>query len=251
MEAVPQQNNLQPNTQQNNPNDETDSLYNMKINKKELIDLVKCPLCQGIFRTPTTINECMHSFCKSCIYKWFYQPGTPTKDSCPVCDIKLGGRPLDTLIFDNSLSLLVDILFPQFEQIDKENTKEMFRAFRDNGETLPGDEESKKSEPSVKVYLHPLETDDTNLGLPEIDSVIVVPKTLDIKSMKDYLKKKLNLDNVEIIIMFKNQVMPDSYKMDEIDQLYGFDQEKNIFTYARKEAITQDNAINNNNTATI
>ena len=49
--------------------------------------------------------------------------------------------------------------------------------------------------------------------------------------------------------MFKNQVMPDSYKMDEIDQLYGFDQEKNIFTYARKEAITQDNAINNNNTA--
>ena len=69
--------------------------------------------------------------------------------------------------------------------------------------------------------------------------------------MKDYLKKKINLDNVEIIIMFKNQVMPDSYKMDEIDQLYGFDQEKNIFTYARKEAITQDNAINNNNTATI
>lgn len=225
---------------------EADSLYNMKINKAELIKLLKCPLCLGIFRTPTTINECMHSFCKSCIYKWFYAPGSPTRDSCPVCDIKLGGRPLDTLIFDNSLSLLVDILFPDFERIDKENTKKMFAVFRGNDENLPGDEEANNNKPQIKIYLHPLETEDTNLLLPEIDSVIMVPKIFDIKSMKDYLKQKIDVGESEISITYKNQEMPDNYKMDEIDRLYGFDQEKNVFSYARKEPIQLDESNNVN-----
>lgn len=223
---------------------EANSLYNMKINKEELINLLKCQLCLGIFRTPTTINECMHSFCKSCIYKWFYEPGSPTKDSCPVCGIKLGGRPLDTLIFDNSLSLLVDILFPDFEQIDKENTKKMFTVFRENGESLPGDEEANNSKPQIKIYLHPLETEDSNLLLPEIDSVIMVPKIFDIKSMKDYLKQKIDVGESDISITYKNQEMPDNYKMDEIDRLYGFDQDKNVFLYARKEPTQLDESIN-------
>ena len=38
------------------------------INKTELLDLLKCPLCKGYYRTPYTINECMHTFCKSCIF---------------------------------------------------------------------------------------------------------------------------------------------------------------------------------------
>ena len=29
----------------------------VKIDKKKLISLLKCPICSGIFRTPTTINE--------------------------------------------------------------------------------------------------------------------------------------------------------------------------------------------------
>ena len=106
----------------------------VKIDKKKLISLLKCPICYGIFRTPTTINECMHTFCKSCIYKWFYDTGNPVKDTCPVCEIKLGGRPLDSLIFDSSLAGLVDILFPEFEEIDKENQKKMYDAFRENKE---------------------------------------------------------------------------------------------------------------------
>lgn len=95
-------------------------MYNdvINIDKAKLVSYLKCPLCSGIFRTPTTINECMHTFCKSCIYKYFYS--NPLKDSCPMCATKLGGKPLDTLIFDNSLSVLVEILFPEFEKIDKE-----------------------------------------------------------------------------------------------------------------------------------
>jgi E3 ubiquitin-protein ligase DRIP len=90
----------------------------INIDKNKLVAYLKCPLCEGIFRTPFTINECMHTFCKSCIFKFFYM--NPLKDACPICDTKLGGKPLDTLIFDNSISVLVEILFPEFEELDKE-----------------------------------------------------------------------------------------------------------------------------------
>ncbi len=89
----------------------------INIDKRKLVSYLQCGLCNGIFRTPMTINECMHTFCKNCIFKYFYSNNL--KDSCPTCKRKLGGKPLETLIFDNSISLLVEILFPEFEALDE------------------------------------------------------------------------------------------------------------------------------------
>lgn len=95
-------------------------LYDSVINieKTQLVNFLKCPLCLGILRTPFTINECMHTFCKSCIFKFFFN--NPQKDFCPVCELKLGGKPMETLIFDHSIAVLIEILFPEFEILDKE-----------------------------------------------------------------------------------------------------------------------------------
>lgn len=90
----------------------------INIDKEKLVSYLKCPLCKGVFRTPMTINECMHTFCKTCIFKYFFS--NQIKDSCPICSIKLGGKPLETLIFDHSISVLIDTLFPEFEALDKE-----------------------------------------------------------------------------------------------------------------------------------
>lgn len=89
----------------------------IKIDTQKLVSYLTCFLCKGIFRTPYTINECMHTFCKSCIYKHFFK--NTNSDSCPECGIKLGGRPIDTLIFDNSINVLVETLFPEFNELDK------------------------------------------------------------------------------------------------------------------------------------
>jgi E3 ubiquitin-protein ligase DRIP len=90
----------------------------INIDKQKLVSYLQCPLCKGIFRCPMTINECMHTFCKVCIYRHFYS--NVNVDSCPSCNTKLGGKPLDTLIFDNSIASLVEIIFPEFDEIDKE-----------------------------------------------------------------------------------------------------------------------------------
>ena len=75
--------------------------YVKQIKKKELDDLLKCPLCNGFFRDAHTINECLCSFCKGCIYKYYWADAK--RESCPKCEAKLGGKPLKSVIADASL----------------------------------------------------------------------------------------------------------------------------------------------------
>ncbi len=216
---------------------EKNCFYNSTIcvDKTKLIEFLKCPLCKGFYRTPYTINECMHTFCKSCIIKWYAESNQ--RETCPVCDTKIGGRPLDCLIFDNNLSSLIDILFPQFEEIDKKNTKALYAAFREAGDPLPGDEdEVKLQKPSLKISIIP------ENSLPNRETkyrgTLLVQKNLDIDTIKVIISQKNNLTNKDsIAVKYKNREMQHDYTMDVIDTKYGFDQDKIIFYYNIKKKI--------------
>ena len=113
----PEQENHQQ-SQNNSPKNEESSLpaYVKTVKKKELDHLLKCPICDGFFRDAHTINECLCSFCKSCIYKYFYEDAK--RETCPKCGAKLGGKPLKFVISDTSLQKIVDLLYPQFKLQD-------------------------------------------------------------------------------------------------------------------------------------
>jgi hypothetical protein len=57
-------------------------------------------MCTGYFRDAHTINECLCSFCKACIYRYFLE--NPKQASCPKCKApaSLGGKPLKQVIRD-------------------------------------------------------------------------------------------------------------------------------------------------------
>ena len=150
--------------------------------------------------------------------------------------MKLGGRPLDLLIFNSSLACLVDILFPQFEEIDNENKKKLFETFRNNKEPLPGDEEEYKNQkPTVKLYIFPLEYENKDLILPKFDpQSILVPKQMDINTLKIYIGGKINYEPEKINIIYKKKEIPNDYIIDDIDRHYGFDEDKTIFYYCKK-----------------
>ena len=95
-----------------------------RIKKRDLHSFLKCPLCTGFFRDAHTINECLDTFCKSCIYKFFYED--QNRESCPKCNTHLGGRPLETIISDQTIQKIVDLLYPQFKQKDAEAIKAMY-----------------------------------------------------------------------------------------------------------------------------
>ncbi|RHN80400.1 putative transcription factor C2H2 family [Medicago truncatula] len=64
------------------------------VNKAKLTAPLTCPLCSNIFREPTTIPECLHTFCRECIERKFIDERL---NHCPVCKVDLGYYPLDKL----------------------------------------------------------------------------------------------------------------------------------------------------------
>lgn len=78
----------------------------------ELTEHLGCVICRGILRDAHTIPDCLHSFCKSCIYRHFIVKGSR---NCPKCNKLLSPRPVATLISDKKLQDIVDRIFPEFK----------------------------------------------------------------------------------------------------------------------------------------
>ncbi|XP_009793324.1 E3 ubiquitin protein ligase DRIP2-like isoform X1 [Nicotiana tabacum] len=68
-----------------------------------------CPLCHKLFRDATTISECLHTFCRKCIYKKLSDEET---ECCPICNIDLGCVPLEKLRPDHNLQDVRAKVFP-------------------------------------------------------------------------------------------------------------------------------------------
>jgi hypothetical protein len=90
----------------------------VKPDTKKIVEGLTCLLCKGIFRIPFTIVDCQCTFCRACIYKYFIKNNK--KDNCPSCRTNLGGSKLKRMFYDERIDDLINILFPEFEELDKQ-----------------------------------------------------------------------------------------------------------------------------------
>eukprot|EP01053_Blabericola_migrator_P006888 Blabericola_migrator_1__6887@NODE_348_length_9533_cov_224_304141_g277_i2_p5_GENE_NODE_348_length_9533_cov_224_304141_g277_i2NODE_348_length_9533_cov_224_304141_g277_i2_p5_ORF_typecomplete_len275_score34_66zfC3HC4_2/PF13923_6/2_1e08zfC3HC4_2/PF13923_6/3_3e03zfC3HC4/PF00097_25/9_4e07zfRING_6/PF14835_6/1_3e05zfRING_6/PF14835_6/4_7e03Ubox/PF04564_15/0_00016zfC3HC4_4/PF15227_6/0_00016zfRING_UBOX/PF13445_6/0_0027RAWUL/PF16207_5/0_012zfC3HC4_3/PF13920_6/0_01zfC3HC4_3/PF13920_6/4_2e03ProkRING_4/PF14447_ len=79
-----------------------------------LADCLVCRLCNGFFRSATTIKECLHTYCRTCILKYLIA----VRNTCPKCNTVVEGNLLDGLVSDQRLQNLVDKLFPTYRAND-------------------------------------------------------------------------------------------------------------------------------------
>lgn len=79
------------------------------VKRDLLARCVTCPLCRRLLRHATTISECLHTFCRKCIYQKFNDEEV---ECCPVCKIDLGCTPTEKLRPDHSLQDVRLKLFP-------------------------------------------------------------------------------------------------------------------------------------------
>ncbi|KFK23229.1 hypothetical protein AALP_AAs64694U000600 [Arabis alpina] len=79
------------------------------VKRETVAACMTCPLCDKLLRDATTISECLHTFCRKCIYEKITEDEI---ESCPVCDIDLGGAPLEKLRPDHILQDLRAKIFP-------------------------------------------------------------------------------------------------------------------------------------------
>ncbi|CAL4891178.1 unnamed protein product [Urochloa decumbens] len=78
--------------------------------KRELLTgCMTCPLCRRLLREATTISECLHTFCKKCIYK---KLNDEELDHCPICKIDLGCTPVEKLRPDHNIQDVRSKVFP-------------------------------------------------------------------------------------------------------------------------------------------
>ncbi|KAF5738895.1 E3 ubiquitin protein ligase DRIP2-like [Tripterygium wilfordii] len=80
-----------------------------KVKRDTIAACMTCSLCNKLFRDATTISECLHTFCRKCIYD---RLSDEELDSCPVCNIDLGCVPLEKLRPDHNLQDLRTRIFP-------------------------------------------------------------------------------------------------------------------------------------------
>ncbi|CAL0321017.1 unnamed protein product [Lupinus luteus] len=81
----------------------------VKVKRDTLRACMTCPLCHKLFKYPTTISLCLHTFCRKCIYEKFSDDEV---DCCPVCNIDLGCLPAEKLRPDHNLQDIRAKIFP-------------------------------------------------------------------------------------------------------------------------------------------
>ncbi|XP_062211861.1 E3 ubiquitin protein ligase DRIP2-like [Phragmites australis] len=79
------------------------------VKRDLLARCMTCPLCHRLLRDATTISECLHTFCRKCIYEKFNDEEV---ECCPACKKNLGCTPVEKLRADHSLQDVRSKLFP-------------------------------------------------------------------------------------------------------------------------------------------
>lgn len=111
----------------------------------------------------------------------------------------------------------------------------MYEEFRKNNEKLPGDEDEIMNKPTITLHLFPFDTEDPKYALPFTDvPVIVVQESMSIDTLRKYIAQKLNMNENELTILYNNQEMILTNNMGTIKNLYGFNDEKIVFYYAKR-----------------
>ncbi|KAJ8916489.1 hypothetical protein NQ315_000131 [Exocentrus adspersus] len=94
-----------------------------KIKLKEINPYLTCYLCKGYLIDATTISECLHSFCRSCIIKFLQD-----NSFCPVCEVIIN-KAKPNLKLDKTLQDIVYKLVPELFLKEMTRRKRFYKQY--------------------------------------------------------------------------------------------------------------------------
>eukprot|EP01118_Nematostelium_gracile_P010685 TRINITY_DN3721_c0_g1_i1.p1 TRINITY_DN3721_c0_g1~~TRINITY_DN3721_c0_g1_i1.p1 ORF type:complete len:261 (-),score=51.56 TRINITY_DN3721_c0_g1_i1:47-829(-) len=214
----------------------------MTFKTKILNQYLLCSLCMGYFRGATTIIECLHTFCKSCIYKYFR-----FNSNCPQCDCNLGPQPYSKIKYDRQIQSMVDKILPSVVAHDLQLEKKFYDERGIKFEIGPAQKlqmdptpEKETAEPAAKKIkkselkkfypdeisfeLH-LDENENDESLRNLDKPFIrTSAKVTIKHLKKYLQKKLSLDTKELDITYRGEVLGTEHSLEYILKTKGRDE---------------------------
>lgn len=103
-----------------------------KIKLRTLNSHIICKICSGYLIDATTVTECLHTFCKSCLVKHLEENNT-----CPSCNIMIHqSHPLQYISFDRTMQDIVYKLVPDLQDNEMKREKNFYL---NRGITCPKD----------------------------------------------------------------------------------------------------------------
>lgn len=94
-----------------------------KIKLKSLNPHISCKICKGYLIDATTVTECLHTFCKSCLVKHLEEHNT-----CPTCDIVIHqSHPLNYISYDRTMQDIVYKLVSNLQSSETKREKDFYK----------------------------------------------------------------------------------------------------------------------------
>lgn len=107
---------------------------------------ITCRLCSGYLIDATTVTECLHTFCRSCLVKYLEENNT-----CPTCRIVIHqSHPLQYIGHDRTMQDIVYKLVPGLHEAEMRKQREFYHKL---GMEVPGDVKGETC--SAKQHLDP------------------------------------------------------------------------------------------------
>ncbi len=135
----------------------------------DLNEMITCKICRGYLIDATTVTECLHTFCKSCIVKHLEDANT-----CPECeDLIHQSHPLDYIAFDRTMQDLVYKIVPDLEKDEFERER---RFYADRGLPCPkdqiADDEEDEREREKRLMAEKTPDANTNIDFHRFDEQV-------------------------------------------------------------------------------
>lgn len=203
---------------------------------------ITCPICRGYYIDATTIVECLHSFCRSCIIK--YLQVNRNNSYCPVCEMMINSSK-PNIKLDKALQDIVYKLVPGLFQKEMERRQKFYASRPGPAATATPEQRGEDTERIIfspeDVISFSLEyadatTDNDSISSKSSDSnesqlssniarrYLQCPAVVNISHLKKFICMKYDIDSTQfaIDILYKRVPLPDYYTLMDIAYIYNW-----------------------------
>jgi len=173
-----------------------------KINICTINEMITCKICSGYLVDATTVTECLHTFCKSCIVKHLED-----NIHCPECEVMIHqSHPLDYIAFDRTMQDIVYKLVPNLEDAEYKREREFYE---ERGLPCPKDMEAETEKETQEEEEEKEEKEETETGVGGADyhrfeeQVNLLLESADSEKMKNMSRKYVRVSSMATITHLK------------------------------------------------
>ncbi|EPY87177.1 polycomb group RING finger protein 2 [Camelus ferus] len=197
-----------------------------RIKITELNPHLMCALCGGYFIDATTIVECLHSFCKTCIVRYL-----ETNKYCPMCDVQVHKtRPLLSVRSDKTLQDIVYKLVPGLFKVPNGSNEDRGEVLEQEKGTLSDDEIVSLSiefyEGGRQVWDReekkgPLENGDGDKEKQTGVRFLRCPAAMTVMHLAKFLRNKMDVPSkYKVEVLYEDEPLKEYYTLMDIAYIY-------------------------------